>query len=251
MLHVGASVSPPRVVNIADLRRLAERRLPRMVFDYIDGGAEADLTMRETCRAFETVTFRPRSAIATPAVDLRATVIGHMLELPLLLGPVGSSRLFWPRGEAVASRAAGKAGTVYVLSTLSGTRPEEVKEAPSGTCWYQLYLCGGREVASSAIARAKGRGVSPRLVTSDPAVAGLRERDVRNGTRELLSRQPLTMLPWIMQILERPGWLMDYLTDGGLMKFPNVVLPEGPMRYQDVAAALEQSVVVWDDFRWI
>jgi L-lactate dehydrogenase (cytochrome) len=251
MQRVGASVSPPRVVNIADLRRLAGRRLPRMVFDYIDGGAEAELTMRENCEVFETVTFRPRSAIATPAIDLRATVIGQRLELPLLLAPVGSSRLFWPRGEAVASRAAGKAGTVYVLSTLSGTRLEEVKEASTGPCWYQLYLCGGRDVASHALARAKAAGFSALVVTIDTAVAGLRERDVRNGTKELLSRQPMTMLPWIPQILARPGWLMDYLADGGLMQFPNVVLPEGPMQYQDVAAALEQSVVAWNDLRWI
>src|SRR5712671_2233820 len=107
-------VAPPHVVNIADLRRLAQRRLPRLAFDYIDGGADDEITLRENCRAFETVTFRPRSAVATAAADLRTTVLGTPLELPFLLAPVGSSRLFYPRGEIAAAKAAGLAGTAYI-----------------------------------------------------------------------------------------------------------------------------------------
>jgi len=116
------------VVNIADLRHLAERRLPPVVFDYIDGGADAEITLRENCRAFEQVALRPRSAVATAACDLRTTVLGTTLELPFVLGPLGSSRMFFPRAEAAAARAAGEAGTAYVLSTLSGTRLEDVNE---------------------------------------------------------------------------------------------------------------------------
>src|SRR6266513_4529514 len=104
------SVQPPRVVNIEDLRRSAKRRLPRVVFDYIDGGAEDELTLRANCRAFEAVTFRPRCAVATPACDLRTTVLGTSLSMPLILAPVGSSRLMYPRGVEVAARAAGAAG---------------------------------------------------------------------------------------------------------------------------------------------
>src|SRR5438128_10864337 len=85
-------VSAPRIVNIDDLRRAAKRRLPRMVFDYIDGGADAEVTLRENCRAFESVTFRPQSAVATPQCDLTVEVLGHRLDLPLLLAPIGSSR---------------------------------------------------------------------------------------------------------------------------------------------------------------
>src|ERR1700733_8620910 len=103
-------VSAPRVVNIDDLRRLAKRRLPRAVFDYIDGGADRELTLRENCRAFETTVFRPRSAVATTSCDLRTTVLGTELSMPLVLAPVGSSRLFYPRGEEAAARAAGAAG---------------------------------------------------------------------------------------------------------------------------------------------
>ena len=86
-----------RVVNIADLRRLARRRLPRVVFDYIDGGAEREITMRENSRVFDDVVFRPRCAVATGDCDLRTTVLGTTLELPFLLAPVGSSRMFYPR----------------------------------------------------------------------------------------------------------------------------------------------------------
>src|SRR5438046_7176527 len=110
---IRARVQPPHVVNIEDLRRLAERRLPRVVFDYIDGGAEAELTLRANCRAFEAVTFRPRCAVATSTCDLRTTVLGTSLSMPLILAPVGSSRLIYPRGQAAAARAAGPAGLGY------------------------------------------------------------------------------------------------------------------------------------------
>jgi isopentenyl diphosphate isomerase/L-lactate dehydrogenase-like FMN-dependent dehydrogenase len=244
-------INSPSVVNIADLRRLAQKRLPRVAFEYIDGGAEGELTLRENCRAFEDVVFRPRSAVKTPGSDLKTRVLGMDLELPFLLAPVGSCRMFYPRGEAVAARAAGAAGTAYVLSTLSGTRLEEVKAATSGPCLYQVYLCGGREVAKGAIARAKAAGFKALVVTIDTPVAGMREKDVRNGTKELLTRNPFTMLPYVGQFLTRPRWLASFLADGGLMQFPNVMLADGPMPYADVGAALEQSVVVWDDLRWL
>jgi L-lactate dehydrogenase (cytochrome) len=229
-------VSSAQVLNIGDLRRLARSRLPRVAFDYIDGGADGEVTLRENCRVFDDVALRPRSAVVTRGSDLRTSVLGTELALPLLLAPVGSCRLFHPRGEAVAARAAGAAGTVYILSTLSGTRLEEVKAASSGPCWYQLYLCGG---------------FSALVVTIDTPVAGLRERDVRNGTKELLSGRPWSMLPFVWQVLARPRWLAGFLADGGLMSFANVVLPDGPMAYADVGAALEQSAVSWDDLRWI
>jgi L-lactate dehydrogenase (cytochrome) len=245
-------VSAPHVVNVDDLRTIAERRLPRVVFDYIDGGAEGEVTLRENRRVFEEVTFRPRHAVAIPACDLRTRVLGTDLNLPFILAPVGSSRMFYPRGEEVAAREAGLAGTAYTLSTLSGCRLEEVRAASSGPCWYQVYLVGGRDVAREAIARARAAGFSALVVTIDTPVAGMRERDVRNGTRELLTRNLWTMLPFVSQFLARPRWLVDFLGDGGLMHFPNIVIPgEGPMSYADVGVALEQAMVTWDDLRWI
>src|SRR5262245_17391787 len=144
-----------RAVNIADLRLLAKRRLPRAVFDYIDGGADSEITLRENCRVFEDVTFRPRNAVATPDCDLRVKVLGATFDLPFLLAPVGSSRLFYPRGEEVAARAAGLAGTGYILSTLSGCRLEDVRSSKIGPAWYQMYIVGGRLVEVGGYGRAR------------------------------------------------------------------------------------------------
>ena len=244
-------VDAPHVVNVADLRRAAQKRLPRVVFDYIDGGADAEYTLRENCRVFEDVLFRPKCAVAIQSCDLRTTVLGTTIELPVILAPVGSSRMFYPRGEEVAARAAGNAGTIYTLSTLSGCAVKDVKNATSGTVWYQLYLVGGRDVALEGIERAAACGCRALVVTIDTPVAGLRERDVRNGTKELVTGAPLRKLPYIFQFLARPRWLAAYLRDGGLMSFPNVLLKDGPMPYADVAAALEQSTISWDDLKWI
>jgi L-lactate dehydrogenase (cytochrome) len=241
-----------RIVNIEDLRQAAKRRLPRAVFDYIDGAAEAEVTLRENCRAFDGVMFRPRCAVATPECNTRITVLGMTLDVPFLLAPIGSSRLFFPRGEIAAANEAGEAGTAYILSTFSGCRLEDVKAATKGPALYQLYLAGGRDVAVKSIRRAQEAGYSALVVTIDTPVAGLRERDVRNGVKELASRNIFQMMPFIPQVLARPRWLAGFLADGGLMNFPNVVLPDkGPMSYADVGVALAQSVVTWSDLRWI
>jgi isopentenyl diphosphate isomerase/L-lactate dehydrogenase-like FMN-dependent dehydrogenase len=246
------SVQPPRVINIEDLRQAAKRRLPRVVFDYIDGGAEAEQTLRANTRAFEEVTLRPRCAVVTPVCDLRTTVIGTSLSMPLILAPVGSSRLMYPRGEEAAARAAGQAGIVYTLSTLSGCSLEDVAAASEGPVWYQLYLVGGRDCALAAIERARAAGFSALVITIDTAVAGLRERDLRNGAKELLTGKLGPMLPFVNQLVTKPRWLAAFLADGGLMKFANVVIPgRGPMLYSDVTTALEQAVVTWEDIRWI
>src|SRR6202043_3435552 len=136
------------------------------------------------------------------------------------------------RGEAAAAEAAGAAGTAYILSTLSGCRLEEVKAASKGPVWYQLYLVGGRDVAIAAIERARAAGFSALVVTIDTPVAGLRERDLRNGVKQLVSHKIWPMLPFVPQFLARPRWLARFVADGGLMAFPNVVLPgQGPMSY--------------------
>jgi L-lactate dehydrogenase (cytochrome) len=249
---MASGVASPRVLTIDDLRELARRRLPRMVFDYIDGGAGDEVTLADNCRAFDTVTFRPRGAVELAAVDLRTTVLGTALNLPFLLAPLGSSRMFFPQGEAAAARTAGGAGTAYILSTLSGSPLEEVKAASAGPVWYQVYLVGGRDVARAAIERAAAAGYAALVVTIDTPAGGLRTRDVRNGVRELLSGNPLRMAPYVGQVLTRPRWLAGFLGDGGLMRFPNVVLPgQGAMPYADAMAALEHSVVSWSDLKWI
>src|SRR3954469_20461898 len=138
------SLRPPRVINIDDLRRQARRRLPRVVFNYVDGGAEDEITLRENCRVFEDVTLRPRQAVAMASCDLRTRVLGSELSFPAVLAPIGYLRLIHPGGEIEAARAAGAAGTAFVQSTISGHPLETTRAVSSGPLGYQLYLVGGR-----------------------------------------------------------------------------------------------------------
>ncbi len=245
-------VQPPHVVSIADFRPLARKRLPKAVFDYLDGGADGEMTLRENCRAFDDITFRPRCAVAFADCGLKTNVLGFELSFPAMLAPVGYSRLMDPGGEVSASAAAGKAGTAYILSTISGHPMEKVRAASTGPVFYQLYLMGGRTAAEAAIERAKAVGMSGLVVTIDTPVAGLRERDFRNGIKELMGTNPFAMVPFLPDVLSRPGWLLRFLKDGGVPKLANVVVPgKGPMEMMDVAAALAASAVKWDDLRWI
>jgi len=247
-----ASLSSSKFVNIEDLRRLAQRRIPRSVFDYLDGGAEAELTLAENCRAFRELTFRPRGAVDIGQCSLNTTVLGHELSLPLMLAPVGYSRLMHPGGEVAAARAAGAAGTGYILSTISGHKLEDVKAASKGPVWYQLYLLGGREAAEGAIDRARRAGFSGLVVTVDTPVAGMRERDPRNGMKELLGSSVLAKVPYLPSFVAHPGWLMQFLLDGGVPKLENIVIPgKGPMPLVDVGAALSEAAVTWQDLAWI
>ncbi|MBZ5703024.1 MAG: alpha-hydroxy-acid oxidizing protein [Acidobacteriia bacterium] len=246
------AVRSPRVVNIGDLRRLARRRLPRGVFDYLDGGAEAEITLAENLRVFQDVTFRPRNAVAIGACNLKTQVLGEELSFPALLAPVGYSRLIHPGGEVAAARAAGEAGTGYILSTISGHKLERVKAATKGPAWYQLYLVGGREAAEAAIERAHRAGFTALVITVDTPVAGMRERDPRNGMKELLGASLFAKLPYLPGILAHPRWLISFLWDGGVPKLENIVIPgQGPMKLIDVVAALSHAVVTWKDLRWI
>jgi isopentenyl diphosphate isomerase/L-lactate dehydrogenase-like FMN-dependent dehydrogenase len=245
-------VASPRVVCIEDFRPMARERVPKPVFDYLDGGAEGEVTLRENCRVFNDVTFRPRHAVAVAGCDLRTRVLGFDLALPFLLAPVGYSRLMHPGGEVAAARAAGRAGTGYILSTISGHKLEDVKAGSKGPVFYQLYLMGGRGAAEAAIERARVAGFSGLVVTIDTPVSGIRERDHRNGLKELISGGPLEKIPYLAQILSRPGWLMSYLLDGGLPGLPNVIVPgKGQMALVDINAALAESTVTWADLRWI
>ena len=246
------SLHSSKVVNVEDLRRLAQRRVPKSVFDYLDGGAESETTLAENCRAFRDVTFRPRGAVAISDCRLSTTVVGREISVPFLLAPVGYSRLMHPAGEIAAAGAAGEAGTAYVLSTISGHKLENVKAASKGPCWYQLYLLGGRAAAEAALERARKTGYSALVITVDTPVAGMRERDPRNGMKELLGSSPFAKIPFLPNIVAHPGWLVSFLLDGGVPKLENVVLPgKGPMDMLDVGTALSESTVTWADLQWI
>src|SRR3954469_11549752 len=246
------SLASPRVVNIKDLRRLARARLPDAVFDYLDGAADDEITLKDSERAMREVYLKPRFAVATPACDLSVTVLGQKLALPFLLGPIGYSRLMHPRGELAASKAAGLNGTGYILSTMSGHTIEDVKAQSEGPKFYQLYLAGGRGAAEAAIARAKAAGYQGLFVTIDTPVAGNRERDVCNGMKALMGKNPFAKIPYLPDILMHPRWLAGFMADGMTRPFPNIVVPgSGPLAAIDVAAALESAQVSWTDLKWI
>jgi len=252
MAGVNRALSSSQVVNIEDLRRIAHGRLPKSVFDYLDGGAEAEITLAENCRAFRDVTFRPRGAVAVDDCGLKTQVVGHEISFPAMLAPVGYSRLMHPGGEVAAARAAGEAGTGYILSTISGHKMEDVRAASRGPVFYQLYLLGGRAAAEGALDRARRAGFNALVITVDTPVAGMRERDPRNGMKELLGTSPFAKIPYLPEFLAHPGWLASFLLDGGVPKLENVVVPgQGPMELVDVGAALAQATVTWEDLRWI
>ncbi len=245
-------VASPRAINIEDLRRLARKRLPRAVFEFLDGGAEDEVTLAANRAAFETFTFRPRHAVSLPQCDLRTSVLGLGVSFPALLAPIGCSRIMHHEGEIGVARAAGTAGAPYILSSASGHLLEDVKAASSGPLWYQLYLIGGREAAEAVIERARNAGFSALVLTIDTCVAGMRERDFRNGIKELAGRNLLAKIPFLPQLLARPRWLARFFIDGGMPTLPNVIVPgRGPVPLLDVSVALARAAVTWEDFSWI
>ena len=241
-----------RAINIDDLRELAQRRVPRIVFNYIDGGADGEWTLRENRRAFDTITFRPHQAVAVPECNLRTCVLGTELSMPLLLAPVGYLRVMHPDGEIAAARAAGRAGVGFVLSTVSGHRLEDVKAASTASVWYQLYLTGGRATAENAMRRAMDAGYTVLVITIDSTVIGHRERELRDGMEQLLRGNIWTKIPFTLQVLTRPRWLMRFLLDGGLPDMPNIVSPKtGVLRVRDAHTAMKREAFSWDDMQWI
>ena len=170
----------------ADLWKLMRRRVPPIVSEYFRGGADSETTLRGNVKAFQQELTTAFGATKFPAVDMSTSVAGQRLELPWIISPVGSLRALYPMADAVASRVAGEFGTVMAQSTLSGTRLEDVKAASTGDCWYQLYLCGGRETALRGIERAKNAGFSALVLTMDTGVSGLRIMHARMKPMEVM-----------------------------------------------------------------
>jgi len=197
------------IVNIDDLRTAAQRRLPRALFDYIDGGAEDERTMRANQADFARYTFRPRVLIDVSQRDQSTAVLGQRIASPLILSPTGFTGLFWPRGEAVAARAAGRKGVIFTASTMSICPMEEIAQAATGPLWFQLYVWRDREVVRSLIERARAAGFRALVVTVDTPVLGQRERDVRSG----LVLPPRITLKNVLDSVRRFSWLRGVLTN--------------------------------------
>lgn len=246
-----------------DLWRLMLRRIPPIVSEYFRGGADAETTLRGNVRAFQQSMTTAYGAQKFGALDTGTEVVGQQLEVPWFISPVGSLRSLYPKADAVASRVAGEFGTVMTLSTLSGTPMEEVTAASSGACWFQLYLCGGRDTALRGIARARKAGFRALLLTIDTGVSGLRALHAKMKPMQaaasfrglgLLDRVKLAghKLAVGPQMLRRLPWLLDHFRDGGVMDFVNVIDEHGaPMPYVDIGTQLASSAVTWEDLRWV
>lgn len=240
-----------KVTNIDDLRLAAKRRLPRGVFDYLDGAAEGERTLRENIAAFDDWVFKPRNASKVIEVKAQRTVCGTPLKVPIILAPIGYSRLLHHRGEIAAARAATAAGITYALPTIAGHSIEAVRAEAKGRLWYQLYTIGGRKAVEPALERARNAGYEALLVTIDTPVAGMRERDVRNGNAQILGKSFLPKVPYLPNIMSHPAWLWAFLKDGGVPRLPNIVIDGKPLELIDVSVALSDAILTWDDIKWV
>jgi len=250
-------------LNTADLWTLMRRRVPPVVSEYFRGGADHETTLRGNVRAFQEAQMTARGAQKFDKLDLTTSAAGHELAVPWFISPVGSLRSLWPMADAVAARVAGEHGTVMALSTLSGTPMEDVASASAGACWFQLYLCGGRDTALRGIERARQAGFSALILTIDTGVAGMRTMHARMKPMQAAAAfkaQPLAGYPSLAcaklkvapQMLPRLPWLWSHLKDGGLMQFVNVLDEQGrPMPYADIGTQLGASAVTWNDLAWV
>lgn len=240
--------------SVADYRRLAEARLPRFLFDYLDGGAYAEVTLARNVRDFEVLELHQRILRDVSARSTRTSLFGSELTLPLALSPVGLSGMMARRGEAAARRVAGAFGVPYCLSTLSVCSVEETAAAGSGPLWFQLYMIRDRGACADLIARAKAAGAAVLVLTVDLPVVGTRYRDVRNtmsgggGTWARLRRG-------LISYALHPGWAVDV----GLRGKPHVlgnIAPyvknaSTPADFSAWANASIDPSISWADLDWI
>ena len=196
-----------RAANVQDLRLLARRRLPRGIFDYIDGGAEDEITMARNSAAFQNYSFSPRVLQDVSAVDTSTTFLGQHLPFPIIFSPTGFTRIAHSDGELAVARVADRHGLPYCLSTLSTRSIEEVAKVSNGDKWFQVYVWRDRELVKDMLARAQHHGYTTIMLTVDTAVLGRRERDVRRG----FTLPPTLGAGTILDGIRHPGWTWDFV----------------------------------------
>jgi len=198
-----------RAATIGDLRAIARRRTPRSVFDYVDGAAEAEISLRRARAAYSDVRFHPRVLQDVTSVDTTRVVLGATSALPLVLAPTGFTRMMHHEGERAVARAAARAGLPYTLSTMGTVSVEDVASAaPDGARWFQLYLWKDRAGSQDLIQRAGAAGYSTLVLTVDTPVAGRRLRDVRNG----MTIPPSLSIRTLADMSLHPAWWFNLLT---------------------------------------
>jgi L-lactate dehydrogenase (cytochrome) len=239
-----------RAASVADLRRISKRLLPRGVFDYVDGAAEDEVTMRRNAAAFRNVQFRPRVLRDVGTVDMTTTLLGKPLAYPLVLAPTGFTRMVEPQGELAVARAAARAKLPYTLSTMGTRSIEEVAAVSDGRKWFQVYVWRDRALVKDMLDRASAAGYEAIVITVDVPILGRRERDVRTG----FTLPPKLGIDTIIDGLVHIGWTLDFMRAEPI-SFANI------FHMEEVSAAspvsLAQHVndqfdpkLSWDDIGW-
>lgn len=240
-----------KCASVEDFRRVARRRLPHGVFDYIDGGAEDERTLADNVAAFGRYGFRPRILRDVSRLDTSATIFGRAVSMPLILAPTGFTRIAHSQGELAVTRAADRAGIPCSLSTMGTRSIEELAAVSSGDKWFQIYTWKDRALVKDLVDRARAAGFTAVWLTVDTAVLGRRERDVRRGMTLPPKIGPGTIVDGAIH----PGWTWDFLRNEPIT-FANVV----GLSDEDGSTAVTLSehmarqfdpALSWDDVDWL
>lgn len=234
-------------LSIADLRALARRRLPRFVFEFIDGGAEDEVTLARNRAGFEAIGLLPRVLVDVSGPSLATPILGAPSAAPMVVSPMGSCALGWPDADVAIARAAAAHGIPYTLSTMATTSLETLARRVPGRLWFQLYVLRDRALTASLVDRADAAGYEALVVTVDLPTGGKRERDLRNGITVPLRLGPAQLL----QMLARPGWTLRTLRQGS-PRYENVrdLAPADGEAGLTIAAKVGQmldAAFTWDD----
>ncbi len=244
------SQAAAKALNIWDLREIAQRRLPKMVFDYIDGAADDERTLKESVARLNAYRLVWDALVDVSQIDLSTRVMGHDLPVPFFVSPTAGQRMFHHEGETAGARAAHKMGTIYSLSTIGSTSIEDCGACTPGPKWFQVYVWKDRGIVEEMLERAKAAGFTGLILTVDVPVAGNRERDPRNG----FAIPPRINGQTVMQVLEKPEWLLNYLTS------PRITVPnfKGARGGDGDAAGIMGFInsqfdrtVTWKDAAWM
>ena len=241
-----------RAASVADLRKLAKRRLPAGVFDYVDGGAEDERTLASNEAAFAAVTYRPRVLRGIDAPNPGSTLLGAPISMPLVLAPTGFTRIVHPDGELAVARAAQRAGVVYTLSTMSTCSIEEVAAVNGeGRRWFQVYAWRDRGLVKEMVDRADAAGYEALVLTVDTAVLGRRERDVRRGFTMPPTLGPGTLVDGALHA----AWTWAFVS-GDPIRFANVIgrdVGDGatPVKVSDYIHDQFDPALSWGDVDWL
>lgn len=246
---MGQEGSPmARTVNIADMRTRARKRLPRVVFDFIDGGASDELTLQSNRTDLDAIRLRPRVMVDVSNCDSSVEIFGERYAAPIVLSPIGLTGLATPKGERDAACAAEKAGIGYCLSTNASTSIEELAGAVKNPFWFQLYVMKDRELTASLVERAKAAGCNVLVVTVDLAGHGRRERDMRNG----FSVPPKLAVSDMLNIALSPQWLYRTAT-GPRLNFANYHsgADKGFIELSKHIQSQFDPSITWADIQWL